>query len=229
MASPPLYDSPAFRDIAGDTWRPGGLSLTQQGLNVCAFRPGARLLDVGCGAGATLTLLLEEGYAALGLDRKTHCPKGLPFVQSDAPSLPFLAGSFDGIICECVLSLLPKKDMVLANFARLLKPGGKLLLADLYWQEGQSYPSNDSTALPASCFEGAPGRGALEMMLTRAGFHRIIFTDHTAALRALAARLIWYGKELSSLFHNHCQLSPNANGCSRRPGYGLWISILPDV
>lgn len=52
---------------------PGGTALTRRGLALCrrhsGLTPGALVLDLGCGDGATLRLLLREGYRAWGLDR----------------------------------------------------------------------------------------------------------------------------------------------------------------
>ena len=51
-----LWEQDDFQRAAGETWRPGGLALTRRALELgarcCGFAPGARLLDMGCGAGA---------------------------------------------------------------------------------------------------------------------------------------------------------------------------------
>ena len=68
-----LWERPDFRRAAGDAWRPGGVALTGRALDKCAasgwLPPGGLVLDLGCGAGATLRMLAGRGYRALGLDK----------------------------------------------------------------------------------------------------------------------------------------------------------------
>ena len=68
-----LWERPDFRRAAGDAWRPGGVALTSRALDWCAasgwLPPGGLVLDLGSGAGATLRLLAERGYRAVGLDK----------------------------------------------------------------------------------------------------------------------------------------------------------------
>ena len=199
MAVPPLYGTATFRSTAGDCWRPGGLELTRHGLELCAFAPSSRLLDIGCGAGAPLGLLLEFGFNAVGLDKDRQ---------------------FDGLLCECVLSLLPDKGAVLRNFARLLRPGGRFLLSDLYLRDGIGSTSalNPVSATP-SCSEGAVPRWELEEALKGAGFRILAFEEHSTALKTFAAKLIWYSDGLPE--------SLRTCACSgRRLGYGLWLAEL---
>ena len=220
MAVPPLYGTATFRSTAGDCWRPGGLELTRHGLELCAFAPSSRLLDIGCGAGATLGLLLEFGFNAVGLDKERQCDEGLPFVRGDAAEPPFPSESFDGLLCECVLSLLPDKGAVLRNFARLLRPGGRFLLSDLYLRDGIGSTSalNPVSATP-SCSEGAVPRWELEEALKGAGFRILAFEEHGTALKTFAAKLIWYSDGLPE--------SLRTCACSgRRLGYGLWLAEL---
>lgn len=217
----PFYGDALFQAIAGDAWRPGGLDLTRLGLNLCDFAPHSRLLDIGCGTGATLALLLQKGYKAVGLDLKNHCKKGLPLVLGNAVNPPFAKDSFDGLLCECVLSLLPDKDLALGNFASILKPGGKILLTDIYRLPGNHNSCGDASTA-ASCAAGAIKGEEMELALKRAGFQILQFTDHSDALKQLAAKLIWYGGELPRCACDKNQFS----GFQRSLGYGLWLARL---
>ncbi|WP_300551854.1 methyltransferase domain-containing protein, partial [Desulfovibrio sp.] len=112
-----LWERPDFRRAAGDAWRPGGVELTRRALAWCAsaglLAPGGLVLDLGSGAGATLRLLSQMGYRAVGLDK--HAEAGLPvdaapsadvrIVRADLERPPLAADSCDCIVCECVLSL----------------------------------------------------------------------------------------------------------------------------
>jgi len=166
--------------------------------------------------GETLRLMLGRGLDAVGLDHERHAPEALPVVEGDACDPPFEDASFDGVVCECVLSLLPSPAKALAAFRRILKPEGRLLLSDLYLPEGGG-SSGPARPAPPSCLDGAMSREKTEACLAGAGFRTLVFEDHPEALKELAARLIWYG---GISLRDAC---PAAGG-SGRPGYGLWIA-----
>lgn len=232
--SVPLYASKAFQRIAGDVWRPGGTNLTRHALDLCAFAPGADILDVGCGKGASLVLLRSLGLNGTGLDRERALEEDFPFVQADAGNPPFPDASFDGILCECVLSLLPDAGAALRRFAHILRQKGRLVLSDLYVR---SEPLPAAVPSPgSSCLAGARTRQELEVLLEQSGLVLLHFEDHTESLKELAARLLWYGDEsLCALLRGKNETKsdtrlPESCACgSLRPGgtrygYGLWIA-----
>ena len=175
-----------LQDVAGETLRPGGLALTRQLLGFGQFSAGSRILDAGCGLGATLRYLTQDcRLTAVGVDcagsllaaaRKQSST--LPLVCAALENLPFAAASFDAIICECVLSQTPVKAP-LAEFSRVVRGGGLLLLSDLYRK--------------AEALKGAPGLATKEqitIMLAATGFKVVHWEDRTRDLRQLAAQLI---------------------------------------
>ncbi len=231
MADTPLYASAAFQSIAGGTWRPGGTALTRHALELCAFAPGSDVLDIGCGKGASLALARELGLNGTGLDRENSLAEPFPFVQADAQNPPFPDASFDGILCECVLSLLPDAGQALHRFAEILRPNGRLLLSDLFLR-GAAGPAEHTPGF--SCLAGARTRQETEYLLAENGFTLIHFEDHTASLKEMAARLLWYGDEsLCNLLRGGRPSGDASSGscvcASLRPGrpnygYGLWIA-----
>lgn len=94
----------------------------------------ARVLDVGCGAGLIANPLAERGHAVVGIDNATpalevarrHDRTGrVRWVTGDACALPFDDASFDGAIAMDFLEHVERPDVVVAEIARVLRPGGR--------------------------------------------------------------------------------------------------------
>lgn len=195
--------------------RPGGLALTVEALELCDFAPGARVLDLACGSGATLKLLKKHGFEALGLDASPTLTalarEQGPAIEADFHHLPLTDQSLDGIFCECALSLADRPEEVLAECARTLKPGGLLVLSDIILTGPTSGGGTSGPAtLPQMCDR-----------LTRAGFTVKINRDHNPALRELAARLVWRFGSAEVLSGLWCGRAPASGG---KYGYTLIIA-----
>lgn len=97
------------------------------------LRPGARVLDVGCGNGGLLLPFAEAGHRCWGLDVTLH-PElaetagaaGLPLRQAQGrgQTLPFLDGAFDLILLAETLEHLAAPRLVGREVVRVLRPGG---------------------------------------------------------------------------------------------------------
>lgn len=98
-----------------------------------AFLPlGSRILDVGCGEGATL-VHLEQPEGATGIDlfedKITYARATLPrcrFVVGSAYDLPFDDGAFDHVIVRDLIHHLERPERFVDECARVLAPGGRL-------------------------------------------------------------------------------------------------------
>lgn len=156
--------------------RPGGLTLTETLVTACGFPKGARILDTGCGSGATVAFLRAAGYDAAGVDLSP----GDGCVTGDAGLLPFADGSFDGVLFECALSKMPLS--VLHESRRVLKNGGMLGISDLYARK-------KPCALPHP-FGRLDTRVTLETAFADAGFVSVAFADVSSVLPAYWAGYI---------------------------------------
>ena len=242
----PLYGTEAFREVAGETLRPGGLELTRYGLDRMAeagLAQGGLVLDAGCGTGASARELSGRGFGAIGIDwHPGHLDAGSPcgtlqLVQGDFMQLPFQDNSFDGALGECTLSLAPDLALALAGIARVLKPGGLLLVQDLVLRTDRPQPVPDAgssspyLARGGSCLAGALSFADWGLALADAGFDVLHREDVSHALAVFMAKLVWYdmADELSWLLPKPADGGAHActacaNEARKRYGYGLFLA-----
>ncbi len=194
------------RDISGSAIRPGGMRLTERAISFCRFEANPRLLDVGCGTGATADHLRNKfHYDTIALDTSSSLvgsgdvkARIFPFIQGDARKLPFRDGSMDGIICECVISILEKPDLAFAEFARVIRPEGFLIVSDLY-DRGNGTPYSKDCEDEADCPKNLRSLEATEKLVIDNGFEPALWEDHTWYMKELAAQLILGGLSADDL------------------------------
>jgi arsenite methyltransferase len=110
------------------------------------LNPGERVLDLGSGAGTdslvAAQMVGEQGRvtgidmtpAMLAKARAAAAEMGLAnveFVEGEAEQLPFEDESFDVVISNGVIDLIPDKDAVFSELQRVLAPGGRIQVADV--------------------------------------------------------------------------------------------------
>ena len=79
----------------------------------------------------------------------------MQFVEASIDDLPFDDGSFDVVISNGVINLSPVKDDVFAEAARVLRPGGRLAIADIVSATPLKESTRRNTELWAACIAGA--------------------------------------------------------------------------
>jgi len=199
------YSTGVIPDSGERLSHPGGLALTLRALQLSGLHQGRRILDLGCGSGESLQLLHSLGFDAIGVDVKAVNANGHPMFREQAhricassAALPFAAGSFDGILAECSLSVMEERDQVLNECSRVLAPGGRLIISDLYARNPAAI--NRVRALDRSCIAGMISHDELQADLKRHGFAIDMWEDHSQSLREFVARFLMYNDSLNSLW-----------------------------
>ena len=216
----------------GAPLRPGGDELTRLAFDCAGFAAGQGVLDLGCGVGIATRLLHARGCVAFGVDRAPQrlalarrTEPGLLLVAGDGRRLPFAEECFDGIVAECVFSLIGYAASHFAECARVLRPGGRLALTDLYARADAATEAPGDTAL-AGCLAGMTTRAAIVGALTDAGLHVDAWQDHTPRLKSFVAQLIFSGPSGEALWTGD---GPAGAAALRalRPGYFLLVASKP--
>ncbi len=109
-------------------------------------RQGERILDVGCGPGFYLAELLDlvgPSGSLVGIDgsaemlavagERTAGHTNVTFDQADVCALPSADGAFDAALCVQVLEYVGDPTAALQEMHRVLRPGGRLVVADVDW------------------------------------------------------------------------------------------------
>lgn len=150
---------------------------------------GGRCLDVGCGDQPLRKRIEALGYTYVSLDVQQNSTRTVDAIGAiDAPLPQALEpGSFDFIVCTEVLEHVPRWPEAFANLARLLRPGGRLLITCPHiWvphEEPADFHRPTSWAL---AFHGEQA-GLTALEIRRAGTGRDVLGTIMAAVRVRAA------------------------------------------
>jgi len=230
-----LYEREELAAVTGGMLRPGGEELTVRAVGLCGLPPGAAVLDVGCGRGHTLALLASRfRLRTAGLDpsdsmlRRAAVKNPAAFLmQAEAGAIPLRDGVFDGIISECVLSLTGDIAATLGEMGRILAPGGKLALSDIFADDAER---QGNCAAPAmrGCLAAARPLEDVTAAVAAAGFSILHLEDHSAALKQLAGQIIFDHGSLEAFWKLFMEKEEAAGACralgAARPGYYLLIA-----
>lgn len=204
------YSNDLVATLLGDSYHPGGASLTRRLARTLGIGPGSRVLDIAAGPGSSALLLAEDfGADVLGIDISPELvdrartagrgAEGVEFIVADAELLPLATGGFDAVFCECALSTFPDKSSALAEFARVLRPGGRLGLTDVTLDVDRLGDDLRSLAGYVACLGGALTVDGYRELMAGAGFRVIHEQEHNRSLARMIESIEARLKALSIL------------------------------
>jgi arsenite methyltransferase len=155
---------------------------------------GATVLDLGCGTGRDVYVLAQlvgpaghvlgvdmtdeqlavaRDTAAWHAERFGYARSNVSFHHGyveDLAALGIADASIDVAVSNCVVNLSPRKDLVLAEVFRALKPGGELYISDVFADRRLTPEVASDPVLYAECLGGALYQGDFVSLARRAGF-----------------------------------------------------------
>jgi demethylmenaquinone methyltransferase/2-methoxy-6-polyprenyl-1,4-benzoquinol methylase len=187
-------------------------------VNVARVRPGERVLDIASGSGDLAQALarragpsgevwatdINRSMLSRGRDRLLDAGLRLPAVQCDAERLPFPAAHFDCVSVAFGLRNMTHKEAALAEMARVLRPGGRLVVLEfsriweplakpyawysfnvLPWLGRRVAGAGDAYRYLAESIRLHPDQQALAAMMERAGFATVEHFNLSAGVAAV--------------------------------------------
>jgi len=120
-------------------------SLQKKALAQLDLDPDDRLLDVACGAGALVAEVapriagavgtdISEGMLQIARERvldRPDAPANVEFRQASSEEIPFTDGEFTAVVCTTALHHFPDAERSIAEMARVLAPGGRVVIGDM--------------------------------------------------------------------------------------------------
>jgi len=162
-------------------------------LRFADIRPGETILDIGCGGGIDTILAARRagpGGRVIALDflpemldrtRRAVAEAGLANVElldGEMEAIPLPDASVDLIVSNGVVNLSPRKARVMAECARVLRPGGRLCISDLTVGQDDLPPEiATQPAAWAGCVAGALAEDDFVRKLEKAGFQAVEVLD----------------------------------------------------
>jgi arsenite methyltransferase len=172
---------------------------------VADLHEGETVLDLGSGAGADVLISARRvgpGGRAIGLDmtdemlalaRRNAAEAGVgnvDFVKGYIEDIPLPDGSVDVVISNCVINLSADKRAVLAEVARVLRPGGRFAVSDVIADDDMDDATRADMAAWTGCIAGALTRAEFEDALAAAGLADVEIAATHRVHRAAASAIV---------------------------------------
>jgi ubiquinone/menaquinone biosynthesis C-methylase UbiE len=197
------YSGDVVALVLGESYHPGGLPLTRALLEHLGLAPGARVLDVASGRGATALVIagehpvevdgvdLSESNVAHAADAagEAGLADRVRFHTGDAERLPFDDGAFDAVVCECAFCTFPDKATAASELARVLRPGGRLGITDVTVAPPGLGGDLAGLAGWVACLADARPLEEYSSILAAAGLRTVHTERHDAALARMVEQI----------------------------------------
>ena len=202
--------------------RPGGFEITARAAELSGWQPGDRVLDLGCGTGASLHYLEEHmGLFMQGVEADASLCDAVKILYGDASTLPAEEESVDGILMECSFSRMEQPEQVLKECIRVLKPGGCLAVSDMIACGEEIIPEDFPHDAGTRAFLGRLEYAeTVAARITRAGFRITAEENHTNALREMWGQAILDGGREAVCGELGCSWETIRRA---KCGYYLWV------
>lgn len=189
--------------LLGDSYHPGGLTLTRHLLTTLEVQPGHRLVDIASGTGRSALLAATEyGVEVDGVDLSpahvslasgAAAAQGLDglvrFHHGDAEAVPLTSGEYDAVICECALCTFPDKGAAAAEMARVLRPGGRVGITDVTADRDRLPAALTGLGARIACVADARTTLEYEALLLAAGLRVTVVEEHPEALERMILQI----------------------------------------
>lgn len=190
------YSSDLVALLLGDSYHPGGQSLTRRLAAAMELHTGQSVLDVASGRGTSaLTIANQYDVAVVGVDlsaanvalsngaaRAAGLSDRVGFRLGDAEKLPVPDGSVDAVLCECALCTFPDKPAATREFARVLRPGGRVGITDVTAARDRLPPELTTLGAWIACVADARPATEYVDILTKAGLQATEIEHHDDAI-----------------------------------------------
>jgi ubiquinone/menaquinone biosynthesis C-methylase UbiE len=159
------------------------------------IKAGDRVLDLGSGAGndcfVARSIVGETGFVT-GLDftdemlekakRNNAIMKyeNVEFVKGDIEQIPLPDNSYDVVISNCVLNLVPDKKKAFSEIKRVLKPGGHFCVSDIVLKGELPEDMREAAALYAGCVSGALQKEDYLQIVRDSGYSKVEIKEERA-------------------------------------------------
>lgn len=156
---------------------------------VAQLEEGDVVLDLGSGAGLDVLLsarrvgtsgkvygldMTDEMLAIAERNRIEAGADNVEFLKGTIEDIPLPSGSLDVVISNCVINLSDDKPKVLAEVARVLRPGGRIGISDIVAEDSLTESDRAERGSFVGCIAGALSFGEYRTYLEAAGMERIV-------------------------------------------------------
>ncbi len=201
------YESTQLNRVLDEALHPGGFGLTKRMAEVAGMDRASRILDVGCGRGRSILFYTKQyGCRGIGVDLSpisiaialehittARMSEKVQFAVASACQLPYADAEFDIVLSECTLSLVTDKAGAFRELARVVKPGGRVVVSDVMLKYTLSNSFKQELGF-VCCFTEALTLEGYQEHSSNAGLDLFMAEDHSITLKQTAYRVsVGYG------------------------------------